>query len=105
MRCTFPLARQAGSVGHGGEGEGDGVGEAVAAAAVLPVAAVLPRSEGCVGGVCGATINLITRATGPHLSLYRWRQGAPTIEGWAHVKGARWAVGPTREEIILTFSP
>jgi hypothetical protein len=46
MWCTFALARRAESVGH--VSEGDSVGEVVAAA-VLPVGAALPQSEGCFG--------------------------------------------------------
>ena len=60
--------------------------------------------------MCGCATNLVLRAAGPYLFiLSRWQGPVNHCELGAPDHGAnlraRWAVGPTREEINLTFSP
>ena len=73
----------------------------------LPITMCRPRSIGCVGGVYGSRQTLCCMPPGP-TSLYdAGDRGPSTIVGLGALDQgtdlrARWAVGPTREEINLT---
>jgi hypothetical protein len=82
------------------------VGEVVAAVAELPVGTTLTLYRiGMSVGRTATQVNLVLRAAGP-TSLYSvGDMDPPTITDWAprsgrRSKGARWAVGPTRERSI-----
>jgi hypothetical protein len=65
-----------------------------------------PRSDWYIGGAYGKRGEPRTSSRRPPTSLYSaGDRGPPTITNWvppirAQVKGARWAVGPTRERSI-----
>jgi hypothetical protein len=64
-----------------------------------------PRSVRDIGGVTDNAVNLILHAPGPTSLYSAGHRGPPTITGCAppvrvQVKGAQWAVGPTRMRSI-----